>query len=419
MVQFERFKLPNGLTVLVNEDRNTPLVALNILYAVGSRNEDPDRTGFAHLFEHLMFGGSENIPSFDEPLQMVGGENNAFTSNDITNYYITVPADNLETALWLESDRMLKLNFSEESLKVQQSVVIEEYRQRYLNQPYGDIWLLLRPLTYKVHPYQWPTIGKCTDHISNASLSDVENFFYSHYAPNNAFMALSGNTSAEEAFRLVEKWFGGIERRKIKPAEIPQEPKQTEPRTLTVYRKVPYDAVYKAWHVPSRLKKGYYVCDLITDLLSTGKSARLYQKLVKELRMFSDINAFITGDVDPGLLIIGGKLMDGISTTEAEAAIWDVLRELIEKPVEAPELKKGQNKVETNLLMGHTSALNKAMGLSYYEMLGDARHMNREVDKYCNVIAEDIQQTAKEIFCETNCSTLYYLKEKPEHKPQD
>ncbi|MDP4209339.1 MAG: pitrilysin family protein [Bacteroidota bacterium] len=412
MVKFERFKLPNGLTLLVNEDLTTPLVSINILYAVGSRDEHPEKTGFAHLFEHLMFGGSVNIPSYDEPLQMVGGENNAFTTNDITNYYITLPSDNIETGLWLESDRMLALNFSEQSLKTQQSVVIEEFRQRYLNQPYGDVWLLLRPLAFKVHPYRWPTIGEKIDHIRDASLADVESFFYSHYAPNNAFMAISGNIETEEAYRLVLKWFGDIKRRDVKPRQLPKEPVQTEARSLTVKRKVAYDALYKAWHIPGRMEKGFYACDLITDLLSGGRSARLYQTLVKEKKLFSEINAYVSGDADPGLLIVGGKVMDGISIDTANLAVEKVLQEIIDKPVATRELKKVQNKFEANLLLGQINALNKAMSLSYYEMLGDAAMLNREVANYCKVTPKMIRETASDIFKPTNCSTLFYLADK-------
>jgi predicted Zn-dependent peptidase len=412
MVKFERFQLSNGLTVLVNEDRTTPLVAINILYPVGSRDEQPDKTGFAHLFEHLMFGGSVNIPSYDNPVQMVGGETNAGTSNDTTNYYLILPSDNIETGFWLESDRMLKLNFSEQSLRVQQNVVIEEYNQRYLNQPYGDIWLLLRPLAYKVHPYRWPTIGENIEHIRDAALDDVESFFYSHYAPNNAFMALSGNISVDKAFSLVQKWFGDIEKRKVKPGNIPQEPVQNEARNLTVTRKVSYDALYKVWHIPGRLEKGYYVCDMITDLLSSGKSARLYQALVKEKKLFSEINAYITGDIDPGLLVVGGKVMAGISLDEANKAVEDMLHNLIDKPITDRELKKVQNKYEALLLMGQTSALNKAMDLSYFEMLGDANLLNQEIEKYCSITPADITNTAHDIFHETNCSSLFYMAEK-------
>ena len=412
MVEFKKFQLANGLKVLINEDRTTPLVTINILYFVGSRNEHPDKTGFAHLFEHLMFGGSIHIPSFDEPLQMVGGENNAFTSNDITNYYITLPADNIETGLWLESDRMLSLDFSAKSLKVQKNVVMEEYRQRYLNQPYGDIWLLLRPLVYKVHPYRWPTIGEKMDHISDATLRDVKAFFNTHYSPNNAYMAISGNISPEDGIRLVEKWFGDIKQGTANKEEILQEPVQTEERILTVTRKVPFDAIYKAWHMPGRLDKGYYVCDMLTDLLSSGKSSRLYQILVKEKKLFSEVNAFVSGDFDPGILVIGGKIMENVPVETANEAILAILKDLSETPVSERELKKIQNKYETNLLLNHTHALNKAMSLSYFEMLGDANLINEEIGKFCSITPEDVSRTSKHIFRNENCSTLYYLAEK-------
>lgn len=412
MVQFDCFELPNGLKVLVNEDRSTPLVAINILYKVGSRNENPEKTGFAHLFEHLMFGGSINIPSFDDPLQLVGGENNAFTSNDITNYYITVPADNIETGLWLESDRMLALNFSEESLKIQKNVVIEEYRQRYLNPTYGDIWLLLRPLVYKVHPYRWPTIGEKIEHIQNATLDDVKDFFYSHYAPNNAVIALSGNITTEQAKNLISKWFGDIENRPIKNHIITSEPEQTESRELTVYRNVPFDAIYKSWHIPARIDDDFYVCDVITDLLSSGKSARLYQTLVKEQKLFSEVNAFVSGDVDAGMLIIGGKLMEGVAIEKADKAIEAILDKIKSIPVDERELKKVQNKFEINILQGHTNALNKAMNLAYYEMLGDASILNQQTEMYCKTTSEDILRVANAIFRSSNCSTLNYMAEK-------
>jgi predicted Zn-dependent peptidase len=412
MLEFTKFTLDNGLRVLVNEDITTPLVAINILYSVGSKNEDPDRTGFAHLFEHLMFGGSAHIPSYDEPLQMVGGENNAFTNSDITNYYITLPADNVETGLWLESDRMLELNFSEESLQVQQNVVVEEFKQRYLNQPYGDVWLLLNPLAYKVHPYQWPTIGKNIEHIQNATLSDVKKFFYSHYAPNNAIITFSGNIKAEKAHELVKKWFGDIEKREVKRNIIPTEPKQTEKRELIVHRNVPYNAIYKAWHIAGRQEKEFLVCDLITDILAGGRSGRLYHTLVKEKRIFSDINAFITASADPGLLVISGKIMENISVETAEMELLAVLEELKSKSFDENELQKVKNKFEANFMLGQTNILNKAMGLAYFEMLGNASDINLETQKYQSISQIEITETVKNVFTESNCSTLYYLAEK-------
>jgi predicted Zn-dependent peptidase len=311
---------------------------------------------------------------------------------------------------------MLKLNFSEERLKNQQNVVIEEYRQRYLNQPYGDILLLLRPLSYKTHPYRWPTIGERIDHIRDATLDDVESFFYAHYAPNNAYMTLSGNINAKEAYPLVQKWFGDIEKRNVKTRNLPQEPVQKEARTLSVTRNVPSNALYKTWHMPERLNKKYYVCDMITDLLSSGRSARLYQTLVKEKKLFNEINAFVSGDVDPGLIILGGKVMEGVTLDEADAEVNVVLKNLINNPINERELKKVQNRYESNLLMGQTNVLNKAMDLSYYEMLGDAEMINQEIDKYCSIKPSDITKTASEIFSDTNSSTLYYIADKEINK---
>ncbi len=412
MVKFETFQFVNGLKLIVNEDFSTPLAAVNILYKVGSRDEQLSRTGFAHLFEHLMFGGSQNISSYDEQLQKVGGENNAFTTSDITNYYITLPSDNIETALWLESDRMLALDFSDEKLKIQQNVVIEEYSQRYLNQPYGDMWLILKPLTYKVHPYRWPTIGKNINHIQEATLNNVKNFFYSHYAPNNAFLSISGNIASEKACLLVDKWFGNIEPRILKHVNYPREPIQKKSRTMTVYRKVPSDAIYKAWHIPERSDKDYYVCDLITDLLSGGKSSRLYQDLVKEKKLFTEINAYITGDIDPGLLIIGGKLMQGVNIETADNAINEKINSLKTIIIGEKEFTKVQNRFETAILQGYSNILNKAMGLSYFAMLGDAGLINSEINYYFSVKPEDIMRVSKVIFDHSNCSTLYYLSEK-------
>jgi predicted Zn-dependent peptidase len=359
-----------------------------------------------------MFGGSANIPSYDEPLQQVGGDNNAFTSNDITNYYLTVPADNIETGLWLESDRMLELDFSQQSLDVQRNVVIEEYRQRYLNQPYGDIWLLLRPLAYKIHPYRWPTIGQRIEHIKDATLDEVKSFFYSHYAPNNAVLTISGNITAQKAYDLVNKWFGDIPYRELSMNKIPAEPRQTEARMLEVKRKVPYHAIYKAFHIDKRDSREFQVCDMITDILSSGKSARLYQNLVKENRLFSDINAFVTGDIEPGLIVIGGKLIDGVSPEIADKAVSDIIGEIQNNSPSETELQKVKNKFESSLLMGQTNILNKAMGLSFFEMMGDANLFNSEAERYNSITTDELCQVATKVFSNNNGSTLYYLAEK-------
>jgi len=409
MIEFDRFTLTNGLRVLVNKDSSSPIVAMNILYDVGARDEDPKRTGFAHLFEHLMFGGSKNIPVYDEPLQKVGGENNAFTNNDITNYYLSLPVNNLETGFWLESDRMMALDFSQKSLDVQKDVVIEEFKQRYLNQPYGDVFLLLRPLSYKVHHYRWPTIGESIDHIKDARLSDVKSFFYSHYAPNNAILSISGNVDTEQIYKLSEKWFGSIEKRNIASRKLDKEPKQTEARTLTEKRDVPSHAIYKAYHMCDRRSELYHSTDLISDILANGLSSRLYQSLVKEKRLFSSINAYIAGSLDPGQFIISGKIMDGICINEADKAINSQLEKLKMEKIPGKELEKVKNKLESSLVFSEISVLNKAMNLGYYELLGDAKLANLEIEKYRNVTSGQMQTIAQDIFDIKNSSTLNYL----------
>ena len=409
MIHFERFILKNGLTVIFHRDPGTPLAVVNTLYDVGARDESPDKTGFAHLFEHLMFGGSVNIPEFDTPLQLAGGENNAFTSNDITNYYEVLPAVNLETALWLESDRMLSLGFTEKSLEIQRSVVIEEFKQRYLNQPYGDVYLLLRPLAYVKHPYRWPTIGKDVEHIASANLEDVKAFFYRHYRPNNAILSIAGDVELEEMKRLTNKYFAGIPSTEYHPRKLPIEPPQLQPRQLTVERDVPLSAIYKAYHMPSRKDKRYYSIDLLSDILSRGNSSRLYQSMVKEQELFGDINAYITGDIDEGLFIISGKVNEGVDLNDAEKALMAEVEKLKQNLCTEDELFKVKNKMESSFYFGQTNVLNKAMGLAIAELIDSADLVNTEIKEYLKVTPQDIQNVANEIIKETNCSTLYYL----------
>ncbi len=412
MIKFDKFTLSNGLRVIVHNDTTTPMVAVNILYNIGAKDEDPERTGFAHLFEHLMFGGSINIPNYDEPLQLVGGENNAFTSNDITNYYITLPAKNIETAFWLESDRMLSLAFSEKSLEVQRNVVIEEFKQRYFNQPYGDVWLHLRPLAYKKHPYQWATIGKSIEQIETVELNEVKDFFYKHYAPNNAILVVSGNITTQEVKPLVEKWFGNIERRDIAPRNLPEEPKQTAFRSLHLERNVPVDAIYMAFHMCSRIHNDYHATDLVSDVLSNGQSSRIFQTLIKEKQLFSSIDAFLTGDHEPGLFLVSGKLNTGVTFEQAETAIWEELNKIATEKVTDYELQKVKNKIESTLVFSEINYLNKAMNLATHELLGDAEDINNEVEKYRKVTADAIQRVAKSLFQKSNCSTIYYHAKK-------
>lgn len=409
MVDFNRFTLANGLRVLVHEDDTTPMAVLNILYDVGARDEEEDKTGFAHLFEHLMFGGSVNIPSYDEPLQRVGGENNAFTSNDITNYYITLPSTNIETAFWLESDRMLSLAFSEKSLETQRNVVCEEFKQRYLNQPYGDVWLKLRPLAYKKHPYRWATIGQDLAQIENAKMEDVKAFFKKHYNPQNAIMVVGGNVKTEDIKALAEKWFGPIPAGERYERNLPKEPLQDEARTETVIANVPLNAFYMAFKMPARGDADYQVYDLMSDILSQGHSSRLYNSLLKEQQLFSDIHAYITSSMDEGLFILEGKLSEGVSMEAAEKAVWAELHKISTEEVTDTELTKVKNKSESIMVFAEMSLLDKAMNLAYYELLGDAEGLNTEIDKYLAVDAGRIQRAAQKTFVREQCSTLYYL----------
>ena len=408
MINIEKRTLDNGLRVVVHVDRSTPLAAINILYNVGAKNEYPDKTGFAHLFEHLMFGGSKNIPSYDAPLQRVGGDNNAWTNNDVTNYYLTLPADNLETGFWLESDRMLELDFSEKSLEVQRKVVIEEYKQHYLNQPYGDIPLLIGPMAYKVHPYQWPTIGKDISHIENATLDDVKDFFFSHYAPNNAIMVVSGNVDPDRVFKLADKWFGDIPNRTIDKKTIPAEPEQTEERKTSVERNVPANMIHMVYHIGSRTDENFYTTDLLSDVLSNGPSSRLIQNLIKEQQLFSDVNAYISGDHHPGLFTVTGRLLPSTSMDQAEQAIHNELDKISSQKVSDYELQKVKNKIESTLVFSEINFLNKAMNLAQFELLGKAENINLEVDKYRAVSAEGLLDDAQKTFRATNRSTLYY-----------
>ena len=413
MIDFKRYSLNNGLKVLVHEDNSTPLVAMNIIYDVGSRDEDPDLTGMAHLFEHLMFGGSQNIPDFDTPLQMAGADNNAFTNNDFTNYYLTIPANNLETGFWLESDRMLGLSFSEEVLNIQKKVVIEEYKQRYLNQPYGDIMLILRPLAYKVHPYLWPAIGKNISHIERVTMTNVKDFFFSHYAPNNAILSVSGNIKHKEVLRLADKWFGPVNWREIALRRLAQEPVQKEKRLIEVERDVPSDVLYLTWHICARKEKDFNTLDLLTDILSGGESGRLYSSLVRDKKLFSDINAYLTGDYDPGLLIIYGKLMNGISFKSAEEAVIEVIEDIKKVAVPDAEMNKVKNKFESSMVFSNTCVLNKAMTLGFYELLGDANALNHEVEIYNSVNPEMVMETATNYLKPDNCVSLQYKSRKP------
>lgn len=409
MINVNRHQLPNGLKLIHWEDKTTQMVALNILYDVGARDEDPRRTGFAHLMEHLMFGGSMNIPDYDTPVQQAGGENNAWTNNDVTNYYVTVPKQNAETAFWLESDRMLSLNFNSKSLEVQRQVVIEEFKQRYLNQPYGDSAHLLRRMAYTKHPYQWPTIGKELNHIADATLDEVKSFFFHHYAPNNSILVVTGDISFDEAIRLTNKWFANIPSREILERKTPVEPAQTEERRMVVERNVPVEALYMAFQMCGRVHPDYYVFDLISDVLCNGRSCRLIERLVNQKHIFNHIDAYITGSLDTGLLIIIGKPAPGVSLADAEAAVWDELNELKTALVDQEELEKVKNRFESEQIFGNMNYLNVATNLAFHELIGKAEDINLEVDKYRSVTPEQVQQVAIDYLVKTNCSVCWYI----------
>ncbi len=408
MIQYEKFTLDNGLRVLVHPDTSTPMVVVNVIYDVGAKDENPDKTGFAHLFEHLMFGGSINIPTYDEPLQVAGGENNAFTTNDLTNYYCQLPAENIETAFWLESDRMLSLAFDKKRLDVQRKVVCEEFKEHYINKPYGDVWHKMRELAYSKHPYRWMTIGKELKHVEDATLQDVKDFFYKHYTPINAILVVAGNITPDAVKALAEKWFGPIPSGTKYHRNLPVEPPQTAPRSAEIKANVPIDALYKCWHICSRLDDRYYVTDLITEILSGGGSSRLFQALVKEQQLFSNIDCSHSGSTDAGLLSIEGKLVKGVNMKDAEAALMEEIHTLLQKGITEKELQKVKNKTESSLAFEDMSVMSRATNLAMYELLGDAELINTELDKYQAVTTEELLNESKTIFNENNCSTLYY-----------
>jgi len=409
MIHFERFMLQNGLTVLVHPDYSTPMAVVNIMYNVGARDEHPEKTGFAHLFEHLMFGGSINIAEYDEPLQMAGGENNAYTTNDLTNYYLQVPVQNLETAFWLESDRMLSLAFSDKSLDVQRKVVCEEFKEHYINKPYGDVWHKLRELAYTQHPYRWMTIGKELKHVEDASLTDVKNFFYKHYTPANAILVVAGPVTTEQVRLLAEKWFGSIAPGLRYNRQLPQEPEQQTDRVLDVQSSVPVDALYKVWHMAARMEPGYYPAELITEIMGGGSSSRLYQRLVKEQQLFTGIDCYHYGSVERGLMTVEGKLVKGVTMEQAEKAVEQEIEKLMQEGVTENELQKAKNKTESVVAFEDMSLMNRANNLAFYELLGDANLMNTELAKYQEVSSEELLLEVRTIFRKGNCNTMRYF----------
>ena len=408
MIDYKKFTLSNGLRILIHEDHNTPMAVVNVMYDVGAKDENPNKTGFAHLFEHLMFGGSINIPQYDTPLQLAGGENNAYTTNDLTNYYCQLPAENIETAMWLESDRMLSLAFNEKSLEVQRKVVCEEFKEHYINKPYGDIWAKMRDLTYTTHPYKWMTIGKELSHVENATLQDVQDFFKKHYSPSNAILVIAGHIETQKALDIAEKWFGPIPSGEKYNRNLPIEPKQEQARVAEFKADVPFDALIKTWHIDSRLEKGYYVGDLITDILGGGGSSRLFQKLVKEKQLFSNLDCFHFGSVDKGVIAIEGRLVKGKSIEEAEVAIEEELNIIQNNLINPKELEKVKNKTESVIAFEDMALVSRANSLAFYELLGNANLMHDELDKYNTITTDDILNYSQQIFNKSNSNTLKY-----------
>lgn len=403
-----RHTLANGLRIVHHEDPTTQMVAVNVLYDVGARDEESNHTGYAHLLEHLMFEGSAHIPDYDTQVQLAGGENNAWTNNDITNYYITVPRTNVETAFWLESDRMFGLALTEQSVEVQKGVVIEEFKQRNLNRPYGDVQHIIRDMAYKCHPYRWPTIGVCVEHIEQATLNDVIFFYHRHYVPNNAILSVVGNISFNEVVKLSEKWFGAIPKGNITPRYLSQEPQQKRMRRKSVQRNVPSDMLVMAFHMPDRKDRNYHTCDLITDLLAAGQSSRLIQHLVHRDKLFTSVDAYIQGSFDAGLLFIMGRLADGIAIKTAEEAVWYELELLKRMPVDENELAKVRNRSESERTFNNINYLNRAVNMAQLELIGQDRELSDELAHYCSITADDVQQTSRSIFLKRNCSVLYY-----------
>ena len=411
MIQYKQKTLPNGLKIIINEDNMTELVAVNMLYKVGSKDEKPNHTGFAHLFEHLMFSGSKNFPEFDTLINDLGGESNAFTTCDITNFYISVPSLYLETILRIEADRMRNLLIDKKHLDIQKKVVIEEFKQRYLNQPYGDVYKLMRELSYKVHPYSWQTIGKDISHIKNADLEAVKDFYNTYYQPNNAILALSGNIKSEQAFSLVEKIFS-FDSTATKTISYKQEPLQIENRFLEVKRNVPASIVFITFPMCKRVDEDFYIFDLISDILSNGKSSRLYKYFVMEKKIFTGIDAVVSGDDDNGLFMIIAKLTDGITAEQAEKEIFLAVKQFCDNPPTDREFQKVKNKYITNITLNNIKILDKAMNLAYYEHLNILDRINTEQNRYETIKIEDMVCLAKKTFFERKHNTLYYIAEK-------
>lgn len=414
MIDYRKYILSNGLTVLTHEAWDTPLATVNVLYNVGARDEDPHRTGFAHLFEHLMFGGTERVPDFDAVVSSLGGDNNAFTNNDYTNYYITIPVEGLSTALMLEADRMASLALNAKALEVQQRVVTEEYNQRYMNQPYGDMWLNMRPLCYKRHPYRWATIGADIRHVSEATLEDVQAFHERYYRADNAILTVAAPMRHEEMIAAVEKEWGagcvsaGCRRSMASERNYLQEEEQKEARRLVIRREVPSRAVYLAWPMCDHWGRDFRACDLVSDVLCTGSSSRIYNNVVRPGQLVSEADAYISGEAGPGLMVLSAKILPDVDVDEVADALRQEAYLLSEKGLTKNELEKVQNRYESTFVYSQYKAADRAMALCHYTWLGDTELVNREPEEYRKVTAEDVQRAASAVFRPEHENMLVY-----------
>lgn len=413
MLSIRKTILDNGLRVIVHEDHTTPLAACNIVYNVGSRDEHPDHTGFAHLMEHFMFTGSKNVPDFDKVLQKVGAINNAYTSQDLTHYYEVLPANNLETTLWLESDRMLELAFRQQSLDIQKQVVIEEFKENFLNRPYGDLMMLFNQMAYERHPYQWLPIGKKPEHIAEVDMDMIKDFYYRFYRPNNAVLVVAGNVHFDEVAALAEKWFGDIPPGDVPEKNYPKELPQKNLRIKTVERNVPSDVLMKGWLMCNRMHPDYYACDLLSDMFGTGQSSYLYQKLVNEQKLFTDISASVMGTTDEGLFLISGRPVEGVSIEDADAALCSYLYGFKPDNNFSHDLEKVQNRAESVLLNNEIKIDDRATNLAVGETISNVEYFLDERQHYFDVTEEQMLRLISEMLTEKRSNTLYYKMLKP------
>ena len=407
MIEIVEHKLPNGLKVVFNRNRSSQLAVVNMAYTVGARNEQPGKTGLAHFLEHLMFTGTFDVPSFDELLQSAGGESNAWTNNDLTNFYDVLPVNNLEVAIALEADRMCGLRLDDKSFESQKSVVVEEFKQRCLNVPYGNQEHLLRDLAYKVHPYRWPTIGQTVDDVQGITKDDVKYYYNNYYVPSGAVLSIVADADADEVLSMVERQFGDIEKTGTDKRPYSPEPEQQESRRLVTRQNVPYRRIVRAYHMGDRLCADYAECDILSDVLSNGRSSRLYRNVLAKGDLVSAIDASITANHDAGILKIQASLLPGVDFDKVEAAIDSEIEQMLDD-VTIDEIKKCINKYESNALFSNLTIEERASNMAQCCILGDVNMINTEIDKYQAVTCRSFVESAQKLLRTSNCSTLYY-----------